>query len=123
VAQFRHLREVPMLVTGGTLSGLGLLLFTALVASDDKVPCWLSAAVLAHIVAPLIISIYIIRYNYHPPAQAHRHHNGLTIHMTITKGANDRSTSGMSVHSYNRPQSVLEAGWSRGACRCGISKR
>lgn len=64
VAQFRHRREVPMLVMGGTLSALGLLVYIGLLAAGDSVPGWLSAAVLAMLAAPLLLSLFFIRYNY-----------------------------------------------------------
>jgi hypothetical protein len=64
VAQLRHRREVPMLVMGGTLSALGVLLFIGLVAAGQDVPGWLSGAVLALLVGPVLLAVVFIRYNY-----------------------------------------------------------
>ena len=64
VREFRHRREMPLIVLAAVLTVTAAIVFIALAAAGQDEPAWLSSAVVMAIVAPALAALIFIRFSY-----------------------------------------------------------
>ena len=64
VRQFRHRAEVPMIVITGLLAVAALIVALVIALGGGDEPGWLKSAVVGIVAAPIVASLFFIRYSY-----------------------------------------------------------
>ena len=64
VREFRHRREMPLLVLAAALTVIAAVVVVALAAAGQGEPAWLSSAVVMAVVAPALAALVFIRFGY-----------------------------------------------------------